>query len=408
MGNLVSHNPFFLCNKLKIIGQFLFMKTILLKNAAIVLAGEILDNKNLLIEDGIIRQITDEDLTADEVFDLENQRVYAGFIDIHNHGATGFDVNEATAGDLIEVGKFLAANGVTAWLPTLVPDTDENYQKVIKAIDELMEIQTEMPIAQAVGVHYEGVFANEKMCGALRPEFFKAFQNGDEIKSLPKLKKGIHLTTLAPEVENGDSLIRELNAQNWIVAIGHTKADFETLNKAFENGAKHLTHFFNAMTGLHHRDIGVVGWALMKDDVTFDIIADGVHVHPEMLKFAIENKTAEKVSLISDSVLPTGLGDGDFEIWGEKISVREGKTSNENGTIAGSVITMLDAVKKVLALGFTETQTSKMAALNPAKVLGIEDTHGSIEVGKRADLVVLDDSKNVQMTFVGGKIFKQG
>jgi len=211
------------------------------------------------------------------------------------------------------------------------------------------------------------------------------------------------MTTFSPEVENGIALVKELKKQNWIPSIGHTKADFETLEKAFDAGANHLTHFFNAMTGLHHREVGVVGWALGKENVTFDIIADGVHVAPQVLKLAVESKSADKVSLISDAVLPTGLGDGDFEIWNEKVSVVNGKTQNERGSIAGSVITMHDALKRMLALGFSESDVSKMASANPAKLLGLEKTHGSIEKGKRADLVALDEQGNVRLTIIGGK-----
>ncbi len=358
----------------------------------------------LSIENSIIKSISEDNPEDAEIIDLGASQISAGFIDIHNHGAVGVDVNTATADDLRKVGRFLASEGVTAWLPTFVPDADDIYQKVVKAIDEVMETQSEEPIAQIVGVHYEGVFANEKMCGALRPQFFKTFANGDGIDFLPKLKRGIHLTTLAPEVENGIELIKELVKQNWIVSIGHTKADIETLEEAYAAGAKHLTHFFNAMTGLHHRDTGVVGWALTKDDTTFDIIADGVHVAPRVLRFGVESKGADKVALISDSVAPTGLGDGDYELWGEKISVVNGKTQNERGSIAGSVITMLDAVSQMQTLGFSAADVSKMASANPAKLLGIEKTHGTIEIGKRADLVALDEKGNVRLTIIGGKI----
>lgn len=382
------------------------MKTVLLKNAAVIFPDKKTREVSLLIENENIVEISFENKSfpAKEVLDLSNLTVCAGFIDIHNHGAVGVDVNTATTDDLRKVGEFLAGEGVTAWLPTFVPDAEENYRKVVEAIDELMETQSDEPIAQILGVHYEGVFANEKMCGALRPRFFKAFKNGDEINSLPRLKNGVHLTTLAPEIENGIELIKELRKQNWIVSIGHTKADLPILDKAFEAGAKHLTHFFNAMTGLHHRDVGVVGWALTKKETTFDIIADGVHVHPRMLKFGIESKGADKISLISDSVAPTGLGDGDFQLWGEKVSVVRGKTRNERGSIAGSVITMLDAVKQIRELGFSDADVSKMASANPAKLLGIDETHGSIEIGKRADLVALDENGSVKFTMIGGKI----
>ncbi len=380
------------------------MKSLLIENADIILSREKLRENSILIENGKISTITDKEIQADKTLDLSGLTLFAGFIDIHNHGAVGVDVNETNADDLREVGKFLAGKGVTAWLPTFVPDADENYRKVISAIDEVMETQTNEPIAQIVGVHYEGVFANEKMCGALRPEFFKNFINGDEIKQLPKLKRGVHLTTLAPEVENGIALIKELHKQNWIVSIGHTRADFQTLEAAFDAGAKQITHLFNAMTGVHHREIGVAGWALTKKEVSCEIIADGVHVAPEMLKFAADCKTTANLMLVSDSIAPTGLGDGEYEIWNDKISVIDNQTKNKRGSIAGSVITMLDAVKMYRSLGFSETEISQMASANQAKLLGIKKSHGSIEIGKRADLVVLDERQNVKLTLIGGKI----
>jgi N-acetylglucosamine-6-phosphate deacetylase len=382
------------------------MKTLLLKNATAVLPTEKVENVSILIEERRVSKILFENkiIQAEQTINLEGTTLYAGFIDIHNHGAVGVDVNLASVADLHRVSGFLASCGVTAWLPTLVPDAYENYRRTIAAIDEAMDGQKGEPVAQIAGVHYEGVFASKKMCGALRPRFFKTFVNGDEIESLPRLKKGVHLTTLAPEVENGIELIRELKKRNWTISIGHTGADLPVLDEAFEAGAKHLTHFFNAMTGLHHREIGVVGWALTKKGVTFDIIADGVHVAPLMLEFACRTKSTENVSLISDSVLPTGLGDGNYEIWGERISVVNGKTRNERGSIAGSVITMLDAARRMSALEFSEAEVSKMASLNPARLLGIEKTHGSIEVGKRADLVALDRKGNVKFVMIGGKI----
>lgn len=384
----------------------IIMQSILLKNAAVVLPIGKFEDISVLIENGKISEISTDKrfFEANETYNLDRATLCAGFIDVHNHGADGVDVNTATADDLRKVGKFLAVNGVTAWLPTFVPDTDDVYRKVVAAIDEVMDTQVNEAAAQIVGVHYEGMFANREMCGALRPEFFKTFKNGDEINELPKLKTGVHLTTLAPEVENGIELIEEFVKQNWIVSIGHTRAAAATLDKAFDAGARHLTHFFNAMTGLHHREVAVVGWGLTEKDATFDIIADAVHVHPLMLKFAVENKGADKVSLISDSVAPTGLGDGDYQLWNEKISVAGGRTRNERGSIAGSVITMLDAVKQMRRLEFSDADISLMASANPAKLLGIEKTHGTIEVGKRADLVALDESGNVKLTIVGGKI----
>ena len=158
------------------------------------------------------------------------------------------------------------------------------------------------------------------------------------------------------------------------------------------------------MTGIHHRDIGVAGWALANRDVTFDIIADGIHVDRKMLELACRVKSADGVTLISDSVAPTGRGDGQFELWGETISVEHGRTRNQRGSIAGSVITMLDAVWMMRSLGFDDAEISKMASLNPAKLLGISDRYGSIEAGKRADLVAVDADGNASWVMIGGRV----
>jgi N-acetylglucosamine-6-phosphate deacetylase len=379
------------------------MTSQLLKNVDVVTSDRIVRNTSVRIENGKISAISDGPPGAAEELDLRGAALYPGFIDIHIHGSAGIDTNSASTGDLMKLAGFLASRGVTAWVPTLVPDSDENYRKAAAAIDGLAAIQEGGPAAQAVGIHYEGVFANEKMCGALRPEYFKKF-TGSEISELPRLEAGVHFTTLAPEVENGIALIEQLVRENWIVSIGHTRAGIDVLDDAFRAGARHLTHFYNAMTGLHHRDVGVVGWALRKEAATFDIIADGIHVHPEMLDLACRLKTPDKVSLISDAVLPAGLGEGEFEIWGEKVRVENGRTRNERGSIAGSVITMLDAVKRMLSLGFSPVEVAKMASLNPAKVLGLDSARGSIEIGKRADLAALNGAGEVVMTMIGGRI----
>ena len=378
------------------------MPSLSLTNAEAVVAEELFRDVPVIITDDLIAGVDGPDRDAESI-DCGGLNLLPGFIDVHIHGAMGIDVNAADAEGLFEIAKFLARNGVTSWVPTLVPDSNANYARIIAAIERLMEIQAYQPIAQAVGVHYEGVFANEKMCGALRPEFFKRF-TGNELGEIPVLKRGVHMTTFAPEIDGGIDLTRELKQRGWIASVGHTKADIDTLNKAFDAGARHLTHFYNAMTGMHHRDVGVVGWALTNPEVTFDIIADGIHVHPRMLEFACRTKSPAKVSLISDSVAPTGKGEGEFEIWGEKMIVENGRTRNERGSIAGSVITMVDAVNGMLSIGFTSADVAKMASLNPAKLLGIDGDRGSIEIGKRADIVGLDANGKVRLTVIGGRV----
>lgn len=381
------------------------MDGVLISNVVIADSGEQSPGGWVLVEGGRIAAIGHGvfDLTASDVLNGEGGTLLPGFIDVHNHGAVGIDVNTAEEDGLITISKFLATMGVTAWVPTLVPDSDDTYSRIIRSIERVIAMQAEMPIAQIVGVHYEGVFANEKMCGALRPEYFKRY-TGKELNDLPHLESGVNIMTLAPETEGGIELVRELTKQGWIASIGHTKASAEILDEAFTAGARHLTHFYNAMTGLHHRDVGVVGWALTNKDVTFDIIADGIHVHPKPLEFACRVKGSDQVMLISDSVAPTGLGDGEFQLWSEKINVIDGRTQNGRGSIAGSVITIYDAVKRMLDLGFSYREVSQMASANPAELLGLGAKRGSIEVGKRADLVLLDTDRKIRLVIIDGRI----
>lgn len=381
------------------------MSSTLISNIIRWTENETSETVSVAVNDGLIAQTGEAETplpTVDSRYVGGEAHLFPGFIDVHIHGAAGVDVNSANAEELMTVAHFLAQNGITAWMPTLVPDSDEGYRRVIGEIDRLMGMQEGRAVAQVVGVHYEGVFANEKMCGALRPEFFKSFTGG-ELDELPRLKRGVHMTTFAPEIEGGVELAAELVRQGWIASIGHTRADVATLDAALAAGARHMTHFFNAMTGVHHRDIGVAGWGLKRDGVTFDIIADGVHVHPEMLEFACRAKTADKVTLISDSVAPAGLGDGEFEIWGEKIAVENRRTRNERGSIAGSVITMHDAFVQMRSLGFSDAEVSKMASANPARLLGLDDLRGSIEVGKRADLVGIRPDGSIEFVMIGGE-----
>ena len=348
---------------------------------------------------------------ADETLDLKGLTLYPGFIDVHIHGAVGVDTLEAGRADLHRVARFLAREGVTAWLPTLVPAPDEDYRRAVAAVEELVRAQDESePAARAVGLHYEGPFVNERQCGALRTRYFRTFARGDELEDLPTLcaPGAAHMMTLAPEVVGGVELVAELARRGWVVSVGHTRAAVEVLERARAAGARHMTHFLNAMSPLHHREPGPVGWGLVTEDVTVDVIADFVHSDPLALRLVLRCKTPAGVSLISDAVAPAGLGDGEYRVWGETITVERGRTRNERGHIAGSVITMLDAARNCRALGLAETDVARLASLNPARLVGIDEDCGSIETGKRADLVALDTEGRARLTLVGGRVaFKE-
>jgi N-acetylglucosamine-6-phosphate deacetylase len=383
-----------------------FGQSLQLRNGRLVLPEWILPGGTISIQQGRIASISsDQSHVAqnDEELALDGLTVYPGFIDVHIHGAVGVDTMQATAPDLDRVSQFLATRGVTGWLPTLVPGPVADYARAIGAIEEAMNFTGG---ARILGVHYEGPFVNSEQCGALRSQFFRSFSGAADLDDLPLIHRqsAKHMITLAPEIEGGLELVSELNRRGWIVSIGHTRAGFDLLDEAFKAGARHLTHFMNAMAPLHHRAPGPVAWGLSRDDVTCDIIADGIHLEPHVLRLLLKLKGADRLSLISDAVAAAGKGDGDYEIWGETITVKDGRTSNARGAIAGSVITMLDAVHVMQSLGSSEVELAKMAASNPAHLLGVNHDCGAIAEGKRADVVALDSGGRVVLTIIGGAI----
>ena len=384
---------------------------LLLRQARIVLPERIIKRADLVIEDGRIARLlepsAEAQAEAEVTLDLEGLTLLPGFIDAHIHGSVGVDTMEAEADDLHRVAVFLAQNGVTAWLPTLVPAPKDSYRKAAHAAEQLMlEQETRPPAARVLGLHYEGPFINSAQCGALRPAYFRTFESAAALNELTIISESsaAHMITIAPEIDGGIALVAELKRRGWVISIGHTRAEAEVLDLACAAGARHMTHFMNAMSPLHHRAPGPIGWGLLSDDVTCDVIADGVHLDPLMLRLLLRCKTSARLSLISDAVAPTGLGDGEYEIWGETITVAGGRTRNQRGSIAGSVITMREAVRMMLSLDVPLWEVARMAATNPAQLLGVGQECGSVEEGKRADLVAVDASGNVRLTLVGGRV----
>lgn len=380
----------------------------LLRNCRAVLPKHISEKTNILIQGRLIKTIFDSSASVDissevSILDLEGRSLYPGFIDMHIHGSDGVDTMESDGKAIARASRFLASQGVTGWMPTLVPAPLEDYQRAIAAIEDAA---SDTAGARVLGVHYEGPFVNSSQCGALRTQFFRTYSDESSIDDLPTLKKfaGKHMMTLAPEVDGVIELVSELHQRGWIVSIGHTRADFDLLDQALAAGARHMTHFMNAMSPLHHRSPGPIGWGLLHDDVTCDVIADGIHLDPRTLKLLMKIKGPERLVLISDAIAAAGLGDGVYQIWNESITVKDGRTSNHRGSIAGSVISMLDAVRIMRNLGVPEVDLARISATNPARLLGIENECGSIEEGKRADLVALDDNGNVRLTMVGGEM----
>lgn len=375
---------------------------LILENARIVLPDREIEAGSVVIVRGLITSITDgPEETNANTLDLAGLTLLPGFIDIHIHGAVGIDTLDASAEQLGKVAKFLATQGVTSWLPTLVPASDEQFSRAVGEIAKSMNLVSG---ARTLGVHYEGPFVNSAQCGALHKEYFKTYAGPEDLAFLESPGGSIRMITLAPEISGGVELVRELRRRGWVISIGHTRADLKVLDEACDAGARHMTHFMNAMPPLHHRAPGPIAWGLSREDVTFDLIADGIHLDPFMLRLLMKIKSVGGITLISDAIAAAGRGDGDYQIWGETITVKNGRTANASGSIAGSVISMLDAVRLMRSLGVSYVDLAQMASSNPARLLGVYEVCGSIEVGKRADLVALDQNGNVKLTIIGGQV----
>jgi N-acetylglucosamine-6-phosphate deacetylase len=397
------------------------MALLVLRNAMVVIEGGV-QSGGVLVRDGRIAQVfrsnqTPAGLGASESIDLGGAYLAPGLIDIHIHGSAGVDVQATDADGLTKLSEFLISEGVTGYFATLVPTNERGYGEALTTINSYAERQDEQLTtnkahrgARILGVHFEGPFVNEHRCGALRPRYFRRY-DGDprSIELFVGGQAGIaRLMTLAPETERGLDLIRALAAAGVRAFVGHSQADPKTLDAAAEAGARHITHFPNALDPLHHRKPGAVAWGLVQRDVTLDCIADLHHVDPLMLRLIYQSKGADRMALISDAIMPAGLGDGEFEVWDEKVVVRNGRTAlareHGEGTIAGSVITLRQAVKNIIDIGVPIDEAVRMASLVPARASGIQSEHGSIEEGKRANLIAFDREFVVRFAALGGAV----
>jgi N-acetylglucosamine-6-phosphate deacetylase len=398
---------------------------LLLHNARVVLESGI-QRGGVLIRDGRISHIfNDEDtptgMSVNEMVDVRGAYLAPGMIDIHIHGSAGIDTQAAGARELANLSEFLLRKGVTGYFATFVPTNERGYEAALAEINSYVEHQDETRPDQPrqiggriLGIHFEGPFVSHNKCGALKREHFRTY-DGDarSIEMFTRRNResgqpGARLMTLAPEVEGGLGLTSELAVRGLRPFIGHSQADPETLDAAFEAGARHITHFPNALDPLHHRKPGALAWGLVRSEVSLDCIADFHHVHPMMLRLIYKSKGARRMALISDAIGPAGLGDGEFTVWGETIQVSNGITAlasgQAQGTIAGSVITMHNALRNIVSTGVPIHEAVHMASLVPARAAGIECEYGSIESGKRADLIAFDDVLTIQFAIVGGKI----
>jgi len=376
-------------------------------NGKVILPDRVADNLAVIFDSKIqkLADIKDIDLSQYEVIDAAGKYVAPGLVDMHIHGFLGADVSDGDIDGIRLMAEGIIKNGVTAWCPTTMTVSKAEIEAAFDCVRTLKS-STEYYGARVLGVNSEGPFINSKKKGAqaeehiLRPDaaFIKA--NADIIK----------LFTVAPEVDGAAECIAEVsNDTNVLISMGHTDATYEQAAKGIDDGVRHTTHLFNAMTALSHRSPGVVGAALSDSRVSTELIADTFHVNKGIFNMVAKLK-GDKLCLITDCIRAGGMPDGDYTLGGQPVHKEGIQCLMPDGTIAGSVLNLNDAVFNVYDNSELEIyEAVACASLNPAKALGEDGEIGSLEEGKRADIIIADEKFAVSMTILGGEIrYKKG
>jgi N-acetylglucosamine-6-phosphate deacetylase len=385
--------------------------SIYIKNATIYLEEKIIQNGSILIKDEKITGVKSGEITSlpkhVQIVDGTDLKVIPGFIDGHIHGANGADVMDATEEALEAIAGVLPEEGTTSFLATTITQAPENIDAALKNV---ADFNSKKGQAELLGVHLEGPFIEKNKAGAQPLEYimnpdieqFKAWQqlSGNRIKTI----------TMAPELDKDGNFIEYLYGNGINVSAGHTDAGFSDMKQAVSRGVRQATHLCNAMTGIHHRDIGVVGAAFFLEDLRAELIADGIHVSPEMLSLIFANMGSERLLLITDAMRAKCLENGDYELGGQPVTVSEDKAVLADGTLAGSILKMNEGAKQMLQLpGVTMRDIVRMSAENPAKQLGVWERKGSIAAGKDADVLLVNEELDIIYTICRGiAAFEEG
>lgn len=370
-----------------------------IKNVKVITDKEVLRDYSVIYDERIIDIVEDiklKDYELNELIDGEGGYLSPGFIDSHVHGEEGKDAMDSDEGAVESISVSVLKTGVTAYLPT----TMTMDMKVIeKALDNIRNSMKKNKGARVLGCHLEGPFISTRYKGAQSDEYIIR----PEISLIEKNKDIIKIVTLAVEEASNDEFIKRCREYGIIVSIGHSNAKYDEAMRAISLGANHITHTFNAMTPLHHREPGVVG-AAMNSDVFCELIADNIHVHPAVQQILLKVKGTDRIILITDAMRACMLNEGKYDLGGQEVIVKDDQARLSDGTLAGSVLTINKAVKnfcKNTKLPLNEV--IKMASLNPARLLNIDNDFGSIEKGKYADMVMMDDKFDVIKTIVNGE-----
>ena len=380
----------------------------LIKNAYIVSPGYEFDGGAIIIQNGKIEKVlqpgTPLPTDTDWIYDAEGQLVMPGFIDVHTHGAAGVDVCDVDTPTAIEtIAKAKLEEGCTSWCPTTLTVASTDLEK---ALQHVAAYRTNETYAKVLGVHLEGPFINPACCGAQNPAFLRK-PNIEEVKRLNAITSVCQIS-FAPESEvgNGARFAQECLEMGIVPSAGHTKCSYKEFKAVYAAGLRHLTHFCNQMTPLHHRDIGLVGAGLLLDDLRTEMICDKIHLCPEMIELTFQTKDIESILLITDSMRASHMPDGPSSLGGLDVIVKDGAARlASNGALAGSILRMNVALKNVWEItGMPLSVLIKTTSYNQALEHGLEDALGCIEPGYTADITVLDDETfDVKAVFINGE-----
>ncbi len=365
----------------------------------------IIENAELVVQGKKIHSIhTEQKSDVEKKFSFPSTyHLVPGFIDVHVHGANGSDVMDGDFQALQTISQALAAEGTTAFLATTMTASPSEIGDVLQNVQHFM--QDERQGARILGVHLEGPFLSPKKVGAQRADRILSPDINYIETWQKKSGNAIKLVTIAPELVNSLEFIRYLRANDIAVSIGHTDATYDETIAAIEAGCSHVTHLFNAMRGMHQREPGVVGAALLSEKVSTELIVDGVHLHPAMIKLALKMKGKQKIILVTDAMRAKCLPDGIYDLGGQSVAVKNNVASLPDGTLAGSTLKMSDAIRNMLRLTDCKLMdVIQFASENPARLLNIFQEKGSIAPGKDADLVVLDEKMNVVWVMREGEV----
>lgn len=380
------------------------MASLLIYHANILAPQALPDASWVLAIDGKIDRIgsKNEPLPpAEKKINAENGYLVPGFIDIHVHGAMGFETMDADPDGLVEMAKYYAKHGVTAFLPTTWAAPMKRILRVFDAIQQAMQLDYKG--AKILGAHLEGPFICAHKAGAQNPE--SIFPATPEIAQSIINQKIVKIITMAPEIPENLAVIPAFTEAGIAVSAGHTQATYEDMVIAVERGVKSVTHTFNAMVGIHHRNPGTAGAALTIDELYTEVIADNIHVHPAILKLIVNAKPEDRLLLITDAIRGTGLSDGIYPIDDRNIIIENGIARLESGNLAGSTLTLDKALKNmVAAAGKPLERILPAVTSNPATLSGVADRKGAIRPGLDADFVVLSPAMDIQHTVIQGNL----